>query len=1463
MDTTEPSPAAASGAPLAPPPQPPSATPLPSRRRRRGWIVALAGLATLGALVVAGVYSLWWAAFSEPGSAWLLSKVPGLVIVKPKGALGGDFEAERVEVALPGGDKLVLADVGWRGLSLNRFGNASPYLRIVIAALYARRLDLISAPKANAEPLQAPASLRLPFELEIKSLMVGELHAAPLGAQPLRELSAGLHLGAEGGALHRVDALSLVWGKLHAAGSARVGADAAMPLDASIGLAQEAGDTLAAWSSPIRLAGPLRAPLLQATLRTEPPEPGPTTGVGAEAPRVQSLDLRATLKPFESWPLGDLQARTEALDLSAFHAAAPVTALSGEAVVVSRALDQPITVNITLANALAGRWNEGRLPVRSVTVELQGRADDPNTLDLRRVDAELGTQQQAAGTVQGQGRWTPDRWNVDATLKAVQPSLLDARASAMQFSGPVTAVGNGFAAADADAATVDLKADLAGQLSGAVLGTRVKREQPRAVQLKVDARFNPLQVELRDLQARTGGARADLKGTLARTQRTAPWRAVATASLVDFDPSPWWPGREDSPWRKGPHRLNAQADVDLTVPQPTGTPTLAEQLAAVRGQAGLSFSNSLLAGVPLSGELKLSGTDGALAVPLLKLDLAGNRLSAEGRYATAAATATPTSGSADRWDLTLAAPALARLAPLWQLLQPAGADGRLAGSLSASARLNGRWPDVTTQGEFDASALRAGALSLQSAQARWQVGSSLDAAVDAQASVTQLALGEPSIESVQLLLKGTGRAHNLDLRAESRALPPAWTDALQTAQALNAPAAMPANTPPGNTPPASAAVRPPQAPASGATAAPPTARRSVALLQAQGGLQAAQGSAVSGWRGSLNRIEWLDSATNATPWLRARDIALDLQWAGGPTRVSAQPGRVELLGGALRWSRLNWQAAEGNAAGQIDVQADIEPLRVAPLLARAQPNFGWGGDLQLSGSINLRSAPNFSADVVIERQSGDLTVTDEIGTQALGLTDLRVALDAKDGVWSFTQGLAGRTLGVGAGAVVVRTTPQALWPAADAPIQGVLELQVANLGTWGNWVPAGWRLGGELRTSASIGGRFGAPEYTGEIRGKDLSVRNFLEGVNVSEGDVLIALQGTTARIERFKLSAGAGTLQVEGTASLGEAPKAQLKLVADRFQLLGRVDRRVVTSGQAQLRLDRENLALEGQFGIDEALIDFSRSDAPSLGDDVQVQREKTADDPKVTDAAIAKGPATAAPTRKVALDLRVALGDKLRLRGRGLDTLLKGDLHITSPGGRLAVNGTVNAADGTYAAYGQKLGIDRGGITFNGPVDNPRLDIEAVRPDSDVRVGVAVTGTAVNPRIRLFSVPELSEIDKLSWLVMGRGSDGLGSADTALLQRAAVALLSGEGPGVTDQVINAIGLDQVSLKQSDGEVRETVVSLGKNLSRRWYVGYERGLNATAGTWQLIYRIAQRFTLRAQSGLDNSLDVIWTWRWQ
>ena len=436
-----------------------------------------------------------------------------------------------------------------------------------------------------------------------------------------------------------------------------------------------------------------------------------------------------------------------------------------------------------------------------------------------------------------------------------------------------------------------------------------------------------------------------------------------------------------------------------------------------------------------------------------------------------------------------------------------------------------------------------------------------------------------------------------------------------------------------------------------------------------------------------------------------------------------------------------------------------------------------------------------------------------------------------------------------------------MWPGADAPLSGVLELQIDDLGVWGPWLPPGWRLNGAMHASASLGGRAGAPLIEGRLDGSSISVRNLLQGVDVRDGTVAIALLGETAHIETFTARAGDGSLKLQGDAHLGAAPRAELKLTLEQFRLLGRVDRRIVTSGDATLRLGADTLALSGALRVDEGLIDFSRSEAPSLSDDVNVYRGESADF-KFASANGAQTDAEKARARRVSLDLRVDLGDKLRIRGQGLDAGLRGELRLSAPQGRLRVDGSVRTVDGSYRAYRQRLDIERGVLTFNGPIDNPQLDIQAVRPNLDVRVGVAVTGTVLVPRIRLFSEPEMADAEKLSWLLRGRASDGPGTGDTALLQAAAMALISGDEPSALDQFFNLFGLDDLSVRQSDDVGGGAIVSVGKQLSRNWYVGYERGLNATTGNWQLIYRIAQRFTIRAQSGEQNSIELIWSWRW-
>ncbi|HSV69129.1 MAG TPA: translocation/assembly module TamB domain-containing protein, partial [Methylibium sp.] len=594
------------------------------------------------------------------------------------------------------------------------------------------------------------------------------------------------------------------------------------------------------------------------------------------------------------------------------------------------------------------------------------------------------------------------------------------------------------------------------------------------------------------------------------------------------------------------------------------------------------------------------------------------------------------------------------------------------------------------------------------------------------------------------------------------------------------------------------------------------------------------------------------------PLLRADNLAFELARQGRRWQFAARPGSVDLLGAPLRWRAAAWDSGDATTPPRLELDAEIEPVRVADWLRRIQPDFGWGGDLRVGASARIRSEPAVSARIEIARAGGDLEVNEFGVVQTLGLSEARLAFSADAGSWRLSQQITGRTLGRIDGEQTLRTDPQRLWPDADAPIEGRLGARVENLGTWGAWVPAGWRLAGQLDAALQIAGRFGAPTLTGEVTGRDIGLRNALEGVALSDGRIDARFEGETARLGTLRFKAGDGSIAISGDAQLGAEPRLELKLEADRATVLGRVDRRVVASGQATLQADRRRLAITGQVRADEGLIDISRSDAPRLGDDVSVRRRGDRPPPEPTPAEAEKR----AP-RAVEADLRVDLGPHFALRGRGIDTRLGGELRFTTPGGRLTTRGEIRTERGTYEAYGQKLEIERGVITFVGPVDNPRLDIEAVRPNTDVRVGVRVGGSAQAPRVRLFSEPDLPATEKLALLVTGRSYDSLGGADTLLLQRAAFALLAGDGSGAADfNVARALQLDELSVRQSDGVVRDTVVTLGKQISDRVFLGYERGMDAAAGNWQLIYRIAQRFTLRAQSGDDSALDLIWLFRW-
>ncbi len=620
---------------------------------------------------------------------------------------------------------------------------------------------------------------------------------------------------------------------------------------------------------------------------------------------------------------------------------------------------------------------------------------------------------------------------------------------------------------------------------------------------------------------------------------------------------------------------------------------------------------------------------------------------------------------------------------------------------------------------------------------------------------------------------------------------------------------------------------------------------------------------------------------------------VDWQWqgpdsAGTPARLRWAAQRWQLRGSDERTARLDMDAGAWPLLGDAPVRLRLSDLPVAWSALTGWPALQ--GDLLLRGQAELAALAPLQLQARLERQRGDLAVRADLAGQGLLQAGLRHAaadlqvqgpqarlrLD-----WASTQAgeiqaelqaLAHTAPGHRQG---TQGTPAAEGPDwAQAVLGGQVQARWPQVGAWSWLAPPGWRAQGSLDARFALGGTLSEPRWEGWLLADQLALRSAVQGVELGQGRLRARLQDQQMVLESLSLRGagaqggelqGEGLLQWQNRAEGGDRAglyglRAALKLRAKGLRVSNRADRRLAVSGEVQTTLEQGQLRLRGQLRADQALFVLPEETTPRLGRDVQVQVDSTGPAPRPA----ATGPESviglATPDVRVSLDL----GPDFQVQGQGLRTRLAGSLQLASSAasqGLPRLSGEVRTEGGRYRAYGQQLDIERGVLRFAGPYDNPDLDILALRPQLPQRVGVRITGTAQSPRIRLYADPEMPDADKLAWLVLGRSPAG-GGAESAVLQQAALALLGGNGPGLSGELAQALGLDTIGLSTPSGDnATGAAITLGKRLSRDFYLAYESSVSGTFGSLFIFYDLSRRLTLRAQAGDLNALDLIYTVR--
>ena len=596
---------------------------------------------------------------------------------------------------------------------------------------------------------------------------------------------------------------------------------------------------------------------------------------------------------------------------------------------------------------------------------------------------------------------------------------------------------------------------------------------------------------------------------------------------------------------------------------------------------------------------------------------------------------------------------------------------------------------------------------------------------------------------------------------------------------------------------------------------------------------------VTGWAGQL--VELVNHGTHGFSLTSPTALAV------APQRVTVGRTHVKFAGVAAGTELILDHFAYD--AGKISSGGEFKgfPLAYAENFTRGVGDMTT--DLTFGGRWRFTVGERADGTVSIWREGGDLSYS-QSPKIPLGLTHLAFDATAIDGRVQLSVGADGTQLGhFKAEAQSQLSSHEGVWGlASDAPVQASAELAIKSLAWLQPLVSSAVVFDGALQAQVRLDGPLSRPALSGSIDGDRFTVALPEQGLSLHDGRLRASLDGQSIRLNDLSLRGGNGTLSATGQASLdGGSPTLKLTLKAERLEAISRPDRHLVVSGGGTLSVVDTAIRLGAKIVADDGLIELPRADTPTLSDDVVILGAPNVAKPRGV-------------PYHLDVDLDVDLGKKFFVKGKGLDAQIAGSLALTGANGALpSSRGSIRVVKGAYSAYGQRLDITRGFLNFQGPLDNPGLNLVAMRTDQAVEAGVLVSGTAQSPQVRLISSPSVPDSEKLSWLVLGHGAEGSSAQEFSVLQAAASALLdAGQSVTMQQRIAQAAGLEDVSLKGSGG-LENTVLSLGKRLSSRAFVTYEQGLSNAGTLVKINYTLSKRLSVRAQTGVSSALDLFYT----
>ncbi|WP_434571063.1 translocation/assembly module TamB [Pseudomonas sp. Z3-6] len=588
----------------------------------------------------------------------------------------------------------------------------------------------------------------------------------------------------------------------------------------------------------------------------------------------------------------------------------------------------------------------------------------------------------------------------------------------------------------------------------------------------------------------------------------------------------------------------------------------------------------------------------------------------------------------------------------------------------------------------------------------------------------------------------------------------------------------------------------------------------------------------------------LDGALDQGSW-RGRLASGEVQAGGQAWRLQAPAKLERLADGTLNVGAHCWRSGEASLCGE-DQRLMPEPklryhLKQFPIESLAQwmpKDFAWQGRLNADLQLDLpASGPN--GRILVDASGGTLRIRDKASDKPRWLDFPYQTLTLNSRLTPKRIDTDLNFVGARLGELMLQAQINPLL--ASKPLSGSFRLTGLDLSVARPFVPMVETLTGHLNGSGTLSGGLLAPQVNGNLVLSDGEVSGPELPVSLEALQVRAMIVGETVRLDGDWKSGKRGQGSLTGTIGWGEALSMNLALKGSQLPVTVEPYAVLDVAPDLNITMQGEQLSIAGKVLVPKGEITV-RELPPST--------VKVSDDTVIVGHQTEEGKAPLA----MAMDIDVIVGqDKLAFSGFGLTANVQGQVHI---GDNMDTRGELWLNDGRYRAYGQRLTVRRARLLFAGPIDQPYLDIEAIRQTDDVIAGIRLSGSAEQPTTQIFSEPAMSQEQALSYLVLGRPLSTTGE-DNNMLAQAALGLGLMGSSGVTSSLANNLGIDDFQL-DTQGSGNTTSVVASGNLSEKLSLRYGVGVFEPANTIALRYKLSKKVYLEAASGVASSLDIFY-----